>query len=78
MVVQMLLGERHVLECHGTFAAVELDKFIYPNPTHSFAGASFAANCNAQAPPILKVSGRLTLSHPAADTFKALFTIKQR
>jgi hypothetical protein len=34
MVVQMLFGKRDVLESYSLFATVELNKFIYPNPTH--------------------------------------------
>jgi hypothetical protein len=34
MVVQMLLGQSYVLNRNGAKAAFELNKFVYPNPTH--------------------------------------------
>jgi hypothetical protein len=52
----MLFGKRNVLERHGTFAAFELNKFIYPNPTHLSPGRFFAAYCKPAAPPILKLA----------------------
>jgi hypothetical protein len=37
MVVQMLLGKSHVLDRSGALPAFELNKFVYPDPTHSIA-----------------------------------------
>ena len=34
MVVQMLLGQRDVLDGHGVAAALELPEAIDPKPTH--------------------------------------------
>jgi hypothetical protein len=56
MVVQMLFGKRNVLKRYGTFAAFELNKFIYPNPTHLTPGRFSAAYCKSVAPPILNLA----------------------
>ncbi len=75
MVVQMLFSERYVFERYGMSAALKLNKFVYPNPTHFPPGPHFTMFCKMGAPTNIKVSGRLTLSHPAANTFKKLILL---
>jgi len=59
MVVQMLFGKRDVLERYSITAAVELNEFIYPYPTHLYRGLFRKMQANL-GPAHIKVSGRLT------------------
>jgi hypothetical protein len=34
MIVQVLFGERYILQRHGVLAALEFQKLVNPNPTH--------------------------------------------
>jgi hypothetical protein len=40
VVVQVLFGQRHIFDRHGSDIHFELLKFIDPNPTHEFPQAS--------------------------------------
>ena len=35
VVVEMLFGQGDILYCNSTLAAVKLEKFVYPNPSHA-------------------------------------------
>jgi hypothetical protein len=58
MVVEMFFGKRYILNGHSMLAALKLNKFIYPYPTHFLPGLLQYA-VKMEAPPILKVSAGL-------------------